>query len=265
MESVLFLVFVAGLALVCEYIDSALGGGYGTILTPILLILGLDKAMVVPAILITEFFTGIISAIMHHRAGNANFTLEIDRNLNKKALLISQDAKIAIILGIFGVLGGVVAALVAINIPAAIVNTYIGILVTMVGLLVLLNFKWKFSWAKIVGIGLLAAFNKGMSGGGYGPLVSSGQIVTDRNPKQAVASTSLSEAAVCAGALIIYILTKTFPFNFQFVLALLAGALSSVPFAVLTVKKIQVEKFQPLVGIITCGLGVWTLVKTWSF
>ena len=35
----------------CEFIDSSLGMGYGTILTPSLLILGFDPLLVVPAVL----------------------------------------------------------------------------------------------------------------------------------------------------------------------------------------------------------------------
>lgn len=261
------LLLISLIALLCEYIDSALGGGYGTILTPVLLLIGFDQLLVVPTILFTEFWTGLLSAIAHHKAGNANFciTKEIDVETKKKHLIVSEDCKISFLVGIAGILGGIVAAFSAINLPKEITKTYIGLLVMAIGVLVVINNKWKFSWVKMGGIGLLAAFNKGISGGGYGPLVSSGQILIDRNPKQAVAATSMSEAVVCLSALIIYLITGEYILNFRFIIALLAGALGSIPFAVYTVKKISIKKFQPLIGAITIVLGCLTLLKVWVF
>ncbi len=59
------LVFVA--ALVCEYIDSALGMGYGTTLTPVLLLCGFDPLQIVPAVLLSEFSTGLVATITVRR------------------------------------------------------------------------------------------------------------------------------------------------------------------------------------------------------
>jgi len=47
------------LALSCEYIDSSLGMGYGTTLTPILLLAGFAPVQVVPSILLSEFVTAL--------------------------------------------------------------------------------------------------------------------------------------------------------------------------------------------------------------
>lgn len=263
MDEILILFGLSLLALVCEFIDSALGGGYGTILVPILLLLGYDNVTVVITVLITEFFTGAISAMFHHKAGNANFGIEYSSGVQKKKMILSDDLKTSLILGGFGVFGGSLAAIIMISIPKLIVKTYIGSLVIIVGILVVKNFKWKFSWNKIAGIGLIAAFNKGLSGGGYGPLISSGQIIVDRNPKQAIASTSFAEATVCLSALITYGFTSGLDINWGFTVALLCGAIASVPFAVLTVKKINIQKYQPIIGWICILLGLFTLFKTW--
>jgi len=32
----------------------------------------------------------------------------------------------------------------------------------------------SFSWKRLIAIGLISSFNKGISGGGYGPLVTGG-------------------------------------------------------------------------------------------
>jgi len=63
---------LALLALVCEYVDSTLGMGYGTTLTPILLLLGYEPAQIVPSVLLSEFLTGILAGVLHHELGNVN-------------------------------------------------------------------------------------------------------------------------------------------------------------------------------------------------
>ncbi len=70
-----FSIFIIVLAFVCEYIDSSLGMGYGTTLTPILLIMGYSPLQIVPAVLLSELVTGISAAFFHHRFKNANFKI----------------------------------------------------------------------------------------------------------------------------------------------------------------------------------------------
>ena len=298
-----FYVLFAVIALVCEYIDGALGGGYGTLLVPLLMIVfNIPKTLIIPAVLFSEMISGFSSAYLHHRLGNASF--EIRRNDDRASLKkvafkfsnlenstdqitrkqqifnnqskrikdffhsfhLSEDFQLSFILGFFGIVGGIVAAFVSLNIPDIAVKTYIGILVILIGFIALVRLKWKFSWWKISSIGLLAAFNKGLSGGGYGPLISSGQIIVDRNPRQAVASTSLSEALVCITSLATYlaagnvILSSGYWYLF---LSTLTGALISVPFAVLTVKYLPLKKLRPAIGIITVILGVFMLLKAY--
>ena len=264
-ELINFGIFLILIALLCEYIDSALGGGYGTILVPLLLIIGFKSEVIVSAVLFTEIWSGFSSAFLHHFVGNANFKAKIDlKNGNLRDIFfLSTDSQISLILASCGVVGGAAAALVALNISSLIIKTYIGILVIIMGILVLIKFRWNFSWYRIWGIGLLAAFNKGLSGGGYGPLVSSGQIIVNRNPKEAVASTSLSEAIVCISALIIYFIAGGSFLDFKITLFLLIGSLASVPFAVLTVKHLPIEKLSSLMGFVTILLGTLTLLKTW--
>ncbi|MFX1534484.1 MAG: sulfite exporter TauE/SafE family protein, partial [Promethearchaeota archaeon] len=252
------------LAFICEYIDSAIGGGYGTILVPVLLIFGFDSDLIIPSVLFTEIWSGIGSTALHNFVGNAKFEAKIDL-ANGKNLILSDDFRVSVILSLCGILGGIIAVIISLSFPKTLVKTYIGILVVIIGIMILLNLKWNFSWLRIWGIGLLAAFNKGISGGGYGPLVSGGQIIVDRGPKEAIASTSLSEAIVCISALTIYFLGGGVSLNIFFTLFLLIGALVSVPFAVLTVKKISIEKFLPLIGLVMISLGVFMLFQMLLF
>ena len=49
---------IATIAFLCEYMDSSLGMGYGTILTPVLMILGFSPLDVVPCLLLSEALSG---------------------------------------------------------------------------------------------------------------------------------------------------------------------------------------------------------------
>lgn len=70
--SLLLIVFIIFFSFFCEYIDSTLGMGFGTTLTPVLLVFGFAPLQIVPVVLLSELITGILAAIFHHRAGNVN-------------------------------------------------------------------------------------------------------------------------------------------------------------------------------------------------
>ncbi|MHA1667854.1 MAG: sulfite exporter TauE/SafE family protein [Candidatus Heimdallarchaeaceae archaeon] len=264
-----YYVLFSFIAFISEYIDSALGGGYGTILVPILLILRVDGTILIPTVLLTEIFTGFGAAILHHFAGNANFSIRVKKIkilTDGGGIKISEDFKISIVLAICGIGGGIFAAFIGVTLNPKTIATYIGVVVICMGVLVFTKLKWHFTWWKIILLGTLAAFNKGLGGGGYGPLISSGQIVVERNPRQAIASTSFSEAFVCIASLIVYLVMNNAILSLSFyylVIALLIGSLCSVPFAVLTVKYLPIDKMSVLIGIIAILLGLFTIIKTY--
>ncbi len=63
-------------AFLAEYVDSTLGMGYGTLLTPLLLLTGFSPLDVVPCVLLSEFLTGLLAGFTHHKARNVNLSLK---------------------------------------------------------------------------------------------------------------------------------------------------------------------------------------------
>ena len=55
-------------------------------------------------------------------------------------------------------------------------------------ILICINKQFQFSWRKISFLGVVASFNKGMSGGGYGPVVTGDQILSGIKEKVPLAS-----------------------------------------------------------------------------
>jgi len=262
------LAVLLGMAFLCELVDSTLGMGYGTTLTPVLLLMGYEPMQVVPAILLSELVTGGFAAFAHHRAGNAYFDFRNDsehrivKKMGKLGYLPkSNDSRIAFILGLCSLVGAVAAAVFAVNLKAYL-TPIIGVIVLTMGIVILARHKspGKFSWKKVIGLGITAAFNKGLSGGGYGPLVTSGQILSGVNGKSAIAITSMAESFTCLIGVLTYLIIGT-EVDWMIAPPLVVGAVVSVPLSAILVKKINTDRFTLIIGIATTVLGCLTLYK----
>jgi uncharacterized membrane protein YfcA len=262
---------VAIIALLCEYMDASIGMGYGTTLTPILLIIGFLPLEVVPSVLLGQLAGGIIGGLAHYRFGNISLDFRQDERVKKRLrglgyLPRSIDSKVILVLAICGVIGALVGVSLAVNIPSVVLKTYIGVMVLGIGVVILIRRSQKsaLSWKGIVGVGIVSSFNKGISGGGYGPLVTGGQIISGREIRNSVGSTTLAEAVVCIVGFLGYILVKGNIF-WMLAAATSIGSVVAAPFAALTVKKVKSGKLTIVIGAVTVALGALTLVKVFVF
>lgn len=272
-----FGIIIAIIAFISEYTDSTLGMGYGTILTPLLLLMGFDPLQIVPSILLSELITGISAGVLHHKAGNVYLRpktinpfkamKKIKENGVKDSVKrgLPLHLKVALLIAVCSVVGVVAAVFLAINLPKFYLKLYIGILISVIGIFILVTLKknYKFSWKKITLLGVIASFNKGISGGGYGPVVTGGQILSGIDGRKAIGITSLAEGFTCLAGIIVYLIVKP---GIDWVLApfLVVGAILSVPLSVFTVKKIKINKMKFIIGIVTLFLGILTIIKLFS-
>ena len=267
-------IVIVVVAFAAEYVDSTLGMGYGTALTPLLLLFGFEPLEVVPAVLLSELFTGLLAAAMHHAVGNVDLK---PKSTNARHVLkkvqelgvaesfrrgIPLHLKVALMLALLSIAGTVAAVFLAISLPKFYLKLYIGLLVLAMGVVILatMNKQYGFSWRKIAFLGLVASFNKGMSGGGYGPVVTGGQLLAGVEGKNAIGITSLAEGLTCAVGLTAYVLTKRVA-DWTLAPYLVIGAVLSVPLSAYTVKRIRVRGLRAIIGIVTLLLGAVTLVK----
>lgn len=265
----LFLLLFAG-AFVCEFIDAALGMGYGTILAPVLLMCGFEPQVAVPAILISQAIGGYTASVFHHRFQNATFAHD------------TVDTKVVFIVSSLGILATIFAASVALEVPASFVKGYIGVIVVVMGVILLMNLRFDFTWRRMVGLGLLSAFNKGLSGGGFGPVITAGQIIAGREHKEAIAATTLAEAPICTVGFLTYLVGRALKdvdgpvldlpvgefigrlfapamFQWELVLALILGSVFVAPFGALTTRVVRTERLSRVLGVLVLALGLWTL------
>jgi len=174
------------LAFVLEFVDNGLGGGFGTILAPVLVIVGFDAKAVVPAILISETVSGLWGGSWHLRYHNVNV---------KVVALTLVGSLVGMALGSY---------LIGELLPSQAVKQYISVMAMGMGVFVIVrsylqqkikphhNRPWLFSL-----LGMLIGFNKSGSGGNYGPISVTGYMLLGLPAAVAIGTTTVAEGVAC--------------------------------------------------------------------
>ncbi len=236
------------LALGCEFMDATIGMGYGTTLTPILLVLGYPVGIVVPAALLSQLLANISAAFFHHQTGNFNFWKD------------HQVRNTGLTMGLVGLGVSVLTMLLALKLPAKVLRVGITLIVIGIGVFMLVGarFKVRFRMRNVGILAAVAAFNKAFSGGGYGPLVCGGQVLVGLPVRAAVASTAVAEAIVCAAAVVtFYAGGRTVPLFL--LLPLVTGSLLSTPLSAVTLNRLPQTLVKKLMALAILSLGAYAL------
>lgn len=243
------IVLIFMIAFVCSYVDSAFGMGYGTLMSPVLLIFGYEVAIIVPVLLLSQMCTGISACIFHQKFKNVNFKNKQEKH-TKQALT-------------FTALGGIAmtfAVLLVISIPGVFLMIYTGIMIALVGILLLFKRSFNTSGKNMYLVGGIGAFNKALSGGGFGPLLTSGQIIGGSEARKAVAITSFSEVFLSALGFILFIIFSGI-IDFSLALVVIISGILAAPIGAFHAKKMKDRNAKGIIGIIALCLGTITLIK----
>lgn len=242
------LIILGILAAIMEIVDSSLGMMYGTLLVPILIGIGYNSYIVIPAILISQAIGGIGGSIAHHKFKNADFNGW------------TRDTKIAMAMIIPGLLVIIFGVLVSVNIPKLYIEIYIALLVIIMSILCLSPLQFTFAWWKQYAIGMLAAFNKALTGGGFGPVTSTGGIVAGLTPRISIATTTMAEVMICMGSFVLYCLMGR-EINWVFTGSLCIGAIIGGLIGPYISSIISHKILRIIVGILGVISGMWLLWK----
>lgn len=201
-------------------------------------------------VLFSEFITGILAGLLHHEFENVDLRPG------------TRDFKVILVMTLLSIVGVVIAVLISVSLPTWAVKAYIGIVVLGIGISILLNHKRRiaFSWKRIAGLGLLASFNKGISGGGYGPVVTGGQVLAGMESRRAVAIASMAEGITSAVGVSIYLLSGV-SINMDLASSLLIGAVLSVPLAAYFIKRVSMGRLTLTIVVMSTALGGYTLLR----
>ncbi|NJE26423.1 sulfite exporter TauE/SafE family protein [Thermococcus sp. MV5] len=236
---------IALAAFFAAVIDTGLGMCYGTILTPALLIAGYSPEVVVPTVLLSQLIVDVVGGITHTKV--ENFT--------------KKDVKTALIVAIPATALAIVGAFSNINLPKTVTKTYIGVLVTLLGIMMLLGIKLRKTPERLVLISSLAGFNKGFMGGGFGPVVVSGQIVLNHDPRPSIAIGDIAEIPVVVFGLLTFAAFGALHFSPIFVIVSVPALMASFIGPYLTKTVSEKNYAEKVVGLVALLLGIYTLIN----
>ena len=236
------IIFIA--ALICEFVDSHMGGGFGTILTPLFLIFGFPRLTIVQSILVSEIVTGFEGGGLYHSF--------------KKV-----DWKAAGALSVTAIIGILIAVVISVEVPSFVIKVYIGILVAVLGVLMLLKLKCKtYKIRNAFLIGGLIGFNKALTGGGFGPIAVAGLCTSGLETKKSLGTTLIAEGITCTVSLILYYVFGQLTLVFSFLIPLAFGAVIGAYLGSNHTKKTSDNGITTKAGVTICLLGVFVILQT---
>lgn len=245
--------------------DSAAGMGFGTCLAPLLFLLGYTPLQVVPAILISEAITGLINSFFNHEYKNVHFSFHPLNNTTRLTFIITLFGCIAIFASVF-------LSYYALKFPDVIIKTYVSILVLFMGVLGLIRLKLNNINKKIsnpnnlIFFAVLAGFNKGIGGGGYGPVVTMGQVFSGVYEKSATAIVSLAEALVSIIGILTFILISLAGVEIDLVLlpSIFTGGFFAALLSPYLVRVLPNKIWKIILPIYALIIGIFSLVKIFT-
>jgi uncharacterized protein len=241
-----FIVIGAILAVV----DTGMGMGYGTVGSPLLLLLGFKSVLVVPSVLISQGLSSISASRMHHKYKNVDI-------LNLKG----RDARIAFLLVTLGIIGTLIGVALGISLPKLYVNVYIGLLVIVMGIILVSKARMKFSWRRIEILSLVSGFNKSLTAGGYGPVVTPGQVISGNEPRAAIGITVFAVVPLAILSFLLYLAAGTIP-SLAMPIYLSTGAVVGSVFGPRLTSRVKADKHMRLFGFVVIALGLLTIITT---
>jgi hypothetical protein len=184
------------LAFIMEMIDNGLGGGFGTILSPLLVILGFPAKVIVPAILVSETISGLWGGFWHAWW----------RNVNWRAVgltLIGSLVAMGLATFIMGEYLSPAMLKYVISTFAVVMGIFVVARSYMIKRIERLNLS-KHQWLITI-MGFLIGYQKGTSGGNYGPFSVTGYMVMGMSAAVAIGTTTIAEGIACSLGVAMYL------------------------------------------------------------
>jgi uncharacterized membrane protein YfcA len=248
------------LAAFFEFMDASAGMGFGTALTPLLLMIGFDPKQIVPVVMIQQGAAGLVGAFLHREFENVEWKLKPMSETIKLALIIVVSGVIFNVLAIVGIYK-------IFEVDKVWIKAYVAILLLMMGVTSLFQSRKERPYRprKMVFWASLAGFNKGVGGGGYGPVVTIGGLMAGVPVKSMMAVTAISEGSVSTCSVVTWLLMLGSGVTIDYILLpsfMLATMFSAVAAPYMT--RVFPEKIWKVVVPAYClcltGYAFWKLI-----
>jgi uncharacterized membrane protein YfcA len=239
---VLLLVALAGLG--AQFVDGALGMGYGVTSSTLLIAMGLSPAVASASVQMSKIGTAAISGISHHKFGNVDW-LTVRR------------------IAIPGAVGSFFGALFLSSLSTEAARPVAAGLLFCLGLYVLLRFLIGRAPRRRPGtpglrmlapLGLAGGFIDATGGGGWGPVTTPTLLADGRlAPARVIGTVSTAEFLVATSATLGFFLgLGIHGVEIGYVIALLVGGAIAAPFAAAAVRHMNPR----ILGVVIGGVIV---------
>ncbi len=263
MELILYIIL---LAFLFESMDSMAGMGFGTALSPLLFLFNYTPLQVVPAILISEAITGFIDSFFDHEFKNVRYSFHPLNDATKISLMIA-------FFGCLAIFTSVLLGYFVIKFPDLLIKIYVTILVIFMGISGFIRIKLskteqsKKRLKMLIGFSALAGFNKGIGGGGYGPVITMGQLFSGVYEKSATAIVSFAESIVSIVGIITFFLISFAGIEVDLVLlpSLFTGGFFAALIAPYLVRVFPNKIWKYFIPIYAISIGLFSLIKLFIF
>jgi uncharacterized protein len=247
-------------AFVFETFDSAGGMGFGTALAPLLFVFGYAPLQVVPALMAAEAVTGVLAGMLHHEFRNIELAWRPPNEATGSLLLIAG-------LGALGAVASAAFAYFLVPLPETLIKTYVAVLVLLMGGLMLVHHWVKphktYRPRRLVLFAALAGVNKGLGGGGYGPVITLGAVFAGIIEKSATAITALAEGVVSTFGILAFLAIGAAGVKVDLTLlpSLWAGAFPAAVIAPYAVRVVPNRIWRYLIPVYALGIAAASLFQ----
>jgi uncharacterized protein len=234
----------AGVGLLAQVVDGALGMAYGVTSTSFLLATGVPPAAASASVHLAEVFTTGFSGLSHWKLGNVNKALF-------KRLVIP------------GVIGGVLGAYIVTSIDGKVIRPYISTYLLLMGIYILVKAFRRITIATeppkfIAPLALTGGFVDAVGGGGWGPVVTTSLISTGQEPRRTIGSVNAAEFFIAVASGLSFAILGGFTV-WTTIAGLIFGGFFAAPLAAVLTRYAPTKVLMVIVGLLITGLSIYQL------
>jgi uncharacterized membrane protein YfcA len=246
-----------------ETIDSSAGMGFGTSLSPLLLVLGFSPLQVVPVLVASQAFTSATGGLMHREFENVDFSWRPLNRASKTVLLVAVP-------GVVGATVSVVLSYSTFKLPDSVIETYIAVLVLVMAGLVATNVlrggRRPYRPGRLPIFGAVGGVNKGIGSGGYGPVITLGGVLSGVLEKTSVAITTMAEGFASTAGTITFLVIFALGTNVDWRLLpwLFLGSFPAAVLGPYLVRVLPVRVWRYFVPVYATAIATILLINTFG-
>ncbi|MEW9854811.1 sulfite exporter TauE/SafE family protein [Novosphingobium sp. M1R2S20] len=232
-----------------QVVDGALGMAFGVISNTLLVgVLGVPPALASQRVHLVECFTTGVSGISHLLHGNI-------------------DKRLFLCLLVPGIIGGVLGAYVLSSLDASLVEPFVLLYLTGIGIWLLIRgllYPPKLKEAKLIApLGLVGGFLDAAGGGGWGPVVTSNLLIQGADPRKVVGTVNSVEFFLTLTVSLAFILHLGIADVAGATLGLLVGGVLAAPIGAWAAKHIPAKPMLIMVGVVLTLTSAFGIYKAW--